>query len=134
MPSDYTYKKRVGAFITDGSSTFKRITQKGTFASYVPTTATNTTVYPQFGSSPVTIATLIAPTAELACVSNTQVQGTSNPWYLSTSPLSSYYISSGGAWSGVGMASNSVTWFVPVQSTIAYTGQAPVAVGWSDNI
>jgi len=133
MPSGYTYKKRVGSFITDGSATFKRISQKGSYASYVPTATTNTTSYPTYGASPVSIYSLVPPTCELACITNNQAQGSSAAWYLNTSPNNTQLVS-GGAWSGVGFAANSVTWFVPVQSTMAYSGAAPLAVGWKDSV
>lgn len=133
MPSGYTYKKRVGSFITDGSATFKRISQRGSYASYVPTATTNTTSYPTYGASPVSIYSLVPPTCELACITNNQAQGSSSPWSLNTSPNNTQLVS-GGAWTGVGFAANSVTWFVPVQSTMAYSGAAPLAVGWKDSV
>lgn len=42
MPAGYTYRYRIGAMPTDGSSNFYRTMQKGTRAKYVVTPATNT--------------------------------------------------------------------------------------------
>jgi hypothetical protein len=60
MPSGYTYKARVGWFLTDGSSHFMRILQQGRNAQYVVTSGSNTAELPLIASG--SIGSVSAPT------------------------------------------------------------------------
>lgn len=69
MPSGYTFKKRLGAVITDGSKVLFRTLQRQEWCDYDLTAATNTTVYASVGTTTSTtyvsksISTLVPSTA-----------------------------------------------------------------------
>jgi hypothetical protein len=161
MPGGYTFKKRIGAFLTDGSSHFYQVMQRGNRAQFIVGTNPALTLTPISGvfgtfsaQSPVltsvSLSSFIPPTAK-----STKLMGNS----IRSGTLGSLMVAPNTAWGGtqngpggsngntyplylqgVGTSSPDTTTdlLLEASAAFAYTGSSAGAcvaiIGWEDNL
>lgn len=161
MPAGYTYRYRIGAMVTDGSSNFYRTMQKGARAAYVVTAATNTpaprAITAQSGggfgniSTPVYVAfsvsAVVPPTAALLHLQlMTRATGSSTTVLIAPNPNYGAYNSATNMAPITTVVDNTQTVIQGLSGTLmlqssniyaAATGNNSVTIaaeGWTDNL
>lgn len=142
LPTGYTYRKRIGACVTNASSAIRRMVQRGVYAEYVPLDGDSSPTYPNIGyTGTLSLTAVIPPTAEMVKFLGLPNGGANSQISIAQAGgTNSNLLVEGGSWSGLGFRAAPNLWVVPndltqMQATYGYTVPPGWYVqGWMDSV